>query len=217
MNMNSKIKNFNQFNKKLHVFDFDDTLAETPSFEELALKYLKENKTVKDLLDESILKIDKDISQLKYENGRIFLDDPENKIKLIGNWVRRGKRVYLTTPFGFDYIEESMPKKLKDISNLYKSVDDKCIVTARPEGSRKLLEQTLIKLGLELPKFGIYMRPDNLNNAGEWKGFQICELSEKFDFSCVVFYDDNAKYIRKAKKVVSEKLPNLKFETVKIY
>lgn len=110
-----------------------------------------------------------------------------------------------------------MPKKLKEISNLYKSVENKCIVTARPEGSRKLLEQTLIKLGLEKPKYGIYMRPDNLNNAGEWKGFQICELSRKFDFNHIVFYDDNAKYIRKAKKVVSEKLPNLKFETIKIY
>jgi hypothetical protein len=215
--MNSKIKNFNQFNKKLHVFDFDDTLAETPSFEELALKLLKENKTVKDLLNDSILKINVDISNLKYENGRIFLEDPENKIKPIGNWVRRGKRVYLTTPFGFDYIEESMPKKLKDISNLYKSVEDKCILTARPEGSRKLLEKTLINLGLEKPKWGIYMRPDNLNNAGEWKGFKICELSENFDFNWVVFYDDNAKYIRKVKKVVSENLPNLKFETVKIY
>jgi hypothetical protein len=217
MNSQSKIKNFNQFNKKLHVFDFDDTLAETPSFEELALKYLKENKSVKDLLEDSLLRINKDISYLKYENGRIYIDDIENKIKPSGNWVRRGKRVYLTTPFGFDYIEESMPKKLKDISNLYKSVEDKCIVTARPEGSRKLLEKTLTKLGLEMPKFGIYMRPDNLNNAGEWKGFQICELSEKFNFDWVVFYDDNAKYIRKAKKVVSEKLPNLKFETVKIY
>lgn len=217
MNSQSKIKKFNQFNKKLHVFDFDDTLAETPSFEELALKYLKENKSVKDLLEDSLLRINKDISYLKYENGRIYIDDPENKIKPSGNWVRRGKRVYLTTPFGFDYIEESMPKKLKDISNLYKSIEDKCIVTARPEGSRKLLEKTLTKLGLEMPKFGIYMRPDNLNNAGEWKGFQICELSEKFNFDWVVFYDDNAKYIRKAKKVVSEKLPNLKFETVKIY
>lgn len=217
MNSQSKIKNFNQFNKKLHVFDFDDTLTETPSFEELALKYLKENKSVKDLLEDSLLRINKDISYLKYENGRIYIDDPENKIKPSGNWVRRGKRVYLTTPFGFDYIEESMPKKLKDISYLYKSVEDKCIVTARPEGSRKLLEKTLTKLGLEMPKFGIYMRPDNLNNAGEWKGFQICELSEKFNFDWVVFYDDNAKYIRKAKKVVSEKLPNLKFETVKIY
>jgi hypothetical protein len=212
-----KIQSYEKFNEELYVFDFDDTLAETPRFEELVLKILKESKTVKDLVINSIDRINVDISKLKYENGRIFIEDPEIKIKPIGNWVRKGVRVYLTTPFGFDYIEESMPKKLKEISNLYKSVDNKCIVTARPERSRKLLEDTLDKLGLKYPKFGIYMRPDNLNNAGEWKGFQICEISKKFNFKSVIFYDDNTKYIKKVKKVISDILPDLKFRAIKVY
>ena len=89
-------------------------------------------------------------------------------------------------------------------------------MTARPEGSRKLIEETLKNLGLEMPKWGIHMRPDYLNNAGDWKGHKICELSERFNFDWVVFYDDNTKYIRKVKKVVSESLPNLKFEAIKV-
>jgi len=211
-----KIKKFNQFDKKLHVFDFDDTLALSPKFEELALQYLRETANIKTLLDDSVLKIGLDISKLKYENGRIFIPDENSEIQITGNWIRKGKRIYLTTPTLFDYLQESMPKKLKDLSELYNSVEDKCIVTARPEGARQNLETTLINLGLEHPKFGIYMRPDNLKNAGEWKGFQICKIAEEFNFSNVIFYDDNPRYIKKSKRVVSELMPDLKFETVKV-
>lgn len=217
--MSKFVDNYKDYieSRNLHVFDFDDTLAETPNFEDLALQFIKESQNIKDMLYSSVSKINKDISDLKYENGRIFIDDPNKQIKTTGNWVRKKARVYLTTPKGFDYMKESMPEKLKEISNLYKKVDNKCIVTARPEGSRKLLKETLIKLGLDFPKYGIHMRPDNLNNAGAWKGFQIAELASKYKFNSVIFYDDNSKYIRKAKKVVSEKLPNLNFKTVKIY
>jgi hypothetical protein len=53
--------NINKIDDILYVFDFDDTLVETPEFEELAFPYLKENATVKDLINRCIdeIKIDK--------------------------------------------------------------------------------------------------------------------------------------------------------------
>lgn len=212
-----KILNFNNFNKKLYVFDFDDTLVHTPQFEVLALRYIKENKTVKDLLTSSLTRINKSLSDLRYENGRIYIDDPQSIIKPIGNWVRKGKRMYLTTPDLFSYMDESLPNEIKpEIVSLYNSVEDKCIVTARPEGSRQKIEESLRNLNLKLPKWGLYMRPDGLNGAGTWKGNIIVDLVNKYNFGSVVFYDDNSKYIKLAKRVVNEKLPNLKFETVKV-
>jgi hypothetical protein len=212
----TKIDKFSEFEKELHVFDFDDTLVHTPSFEDIAVKYLKENLTVKDLLFKSISLINVELKDLKWENGRIYLNDSENKIIVKGNWVRKGKRIYLTSPDLFSYMDESLPDKLKEISDIYKSVEDKCIVTARPESMRSKIVEKLKELELEIPKWGIHMKPDNLKNAGEWKGFQICEISQKNGFQNVIFYDDNSKFIRKAKKVVNERLPNLNFKTVKV-
>lgn len=60
-----KIDKFSEFGKELHVFDFDDTLVHTPSFEDIAVKYLKENLTVKDLLFKSINLINVELKDLK--------------------------------------------------------------------------------------------------------------------------------------------------------
>jgi hypothetical protein len=216
--MTKNIFKYNEFSdNKLYVFDFDDTLVKTPSFEEVAVMYLKEDKTVKDLLYSSLKMVNRGISDLKYENGRIFIDDPNAAINYRGNWIRRGKRLYLTTPDIFSYMDESLPKEIKkEVVDLYNVVENKCILTARPEGSREKIELTLKKLNLKIPKYGIYMRPDGLKNAGEWKGHKIVELVNKYKFNNVVFYDDNSRYIKKAKKVVNSKLPELNLEVVKI-
>jgi hypothetical protein len=212
----NNIKKFNDFSSTLHAFDFDNTLAKTPKFEDIAKAFLEEN-TVKGLLNKSIDKLNEvDVSMLNYENGRIYISDPSREIKTTGNWIRKGNRIYLTTPNGFDYIEESMPSELKNTADIYKSVENKCIITARPEGSRQLLDKTLQKLGIEYPNYGLYMRPDGLNNAGRWKGFQICELAKKYNFSSIVFYDDNPKYIKGVKEFVSNNLPSLNLKVIKV-
>lgn len=211
-----KIERFNQFDNILYIFDFDDTLVESPSFEDIAIKYINENITVKELLDKSLSSIKKNKKDLKLENGRLYINDPTSEIEIKGNWVRKGPRVYLTSPDIFCYIDESMPSTLKKMSELYKSVENKCIVTARPESLRNKIENILNDFGLEKPKYGLHMKPDNLKNAGDWKGHKICEVVSEFNFSKAIFYDDNSKFIRKAKKVVSEKLPNLDFTAVKV-
>jgi len=45
-----KIKNYNEYTNQnvLYIFDFDDTLVNTPSYEELAIQFLKDDVTIKD-------------------------------------------------------------------------------------------------------------------------------------------------------------------------
>ena len=214
-----KIDKFNEFdieNNTLYVFDFDDTLMVTPRYEDIAIKFLNENLTVKDLLDRAVKRIGITKDKLKVQDRRIFIEDPNKIYKEEKDWVRKGNRLYLVQPDEFSYLDESLPTKLKELANLYKSVEDKCIVTARPQRMRNKIESVLKQFGLENPKWGLHMCPDGKINAGKWKGDKIVELSETTGGQNVIFDDDNSKYIRGAKKVVSEKLPNLNFKTVKV-
>jgi hypothetical protein len=214
-----KIDRFNEFGieqQTLYVFDFDDTLMISPRYEDIAKKFLNENLTVKDLLDRSVKRIGIDKSKLKVQDRRIFFEDPNKDYKEVKDWVRKGNRMYLIQPDEFCYLDESLPNQVKELVSLYKNVKDKCIVTARPESMRIKIENVLKQFGLENPKWGLHMCPDGKVNAGIWKGEKIVELSKTTGFQNVIFYDDNSKYIRGAKKVVSEKLPNLNFKCVKV-
>ena len=64
----------------LYVFDFDDTLVNTPQFEDFAIEYLKEEITVKEIVDKSAAKIGVNKSDLKWQDGRIYVEDPNQKI-----------------------------------------------------------------------------------------------------------------------------------------
>lgn len=214
-----KIKNYNEFTSDnvLYIFDFDDTLVNSPSFEDLAIEYLKEDITIKDLLNQSINRIGVTLDDLKWQDGRIYVLDPNKQLKEFGNWVRKGDRLYMFSPNLFHISDISLPKSLKtEISELYKSVENKCIVTAREESLRDKITRTLLNLGLELPKYGLHMAPNGTKNAGHWKGEKIVELINETGFQKAIFYDDNTKYIKKATKVVKEKLPNLDFTTIKV-
>lgn len=214
-----KIKNYNEFTSEnvLYIFDFDDTLVNSPSFEELAIKYLKEDITIKDLLDQSIKRVGVTLDDLKWQDGRIYVLDPNKELKEFGNWVRKGDRLYMFSPNLFHVSDISLPKSLKtEISDLYKSVENKCIVTAREESLRSKVTNRLLDLGLELPKYGLHMAPNGTKNAGHWKGEKIVEIINETGFQKAIFYDDNIKYIKRATKVIKEKLPNLDFTSIKV-
>ena len=73
-----KISKFNEFleNKDtLYIFDFDDTLVNSPSFEELAIEFLKEDLSIGDMLKTSVGRIGVNLRDLKWENGRIYVND----------------------------------------------------------------------------------------------------------------------------------------------
>ena len=213
-----KIKNYNEFTSEnvLYIFDFDDTLVNSPSFDELAINYLKEDITIKDLLNQSINRVGVTLDDLKWQDGRIYVLDPNKELKEFGNWVRKGDRLYMFTPNAFHLSDLSLPSTLKELSELYKSVENKCIVTAREESLRNKITRTLLDLGLELPKYGLHMAPVGTKNAGHWKGERIVEIINETGFQKAIFYDDNQKYIKRASKVVREKLPNLDFKTIKV-
>ncbi len=217
--MKTDILSFVDFNNSqvLYVFDFDDTLVNTPSFEDKAKEFISENLSTKDLLLKSTEEIGVNLLQLKYQDGRIYVDDPKQKFSSTKNWIRRGTRLYLVTPDEFCYTDDSLPNTLKQWSDIYKTVEEKCIVTARPEATRKMITDTLLRLGLQLPKYGIHMLPKGRSNSGMWKGEKIVELVNETGFKKVVFFDDNPKYIKKATKVIKEKLPNLIWEPVRVH
>ena len=213
-----KIKNYNEYTNQnvLYIFDFDDTLVNTPSYEELAIQFLKEDVTIKDLLNQSINRIGVSLSDLKWQDGRIYVMDPNKQLKEFGNWVRKGDRMYMFSPNLFHTSDISLPETLKELSELYKSVENKCIVTAREESIRSKITNKLLDLGLELPKYGLHMAPVGTKNAGHWKGEKIVEIINKTGFQKAIFYDDNARYIKRSTKVVREKLPNFDFTPVKV-
>ena len=213
-----KIKNYNEFTSDnvLYIFDFDDTLVNSPSFDELAINYLKEDITIKDLLNQSINRVGVTLDDLKWQDGRIYVLDPNKELKEFGNWVRKGDRLYMFTPNAFHLSDLSLPSTLKELSELYKSVENKCIVTAREESLRNKITRTLLDLGLEIPKYGLHMAPVGTKNAGHWKGEKIVEIINETGFQKAIFYDDNTKYIKRATKVVREKLPNFDFTPIKV-
>ena len=216
------IKKFQDFTDQntLYVFDLDDTLVETPRFEDLVIEYLKEDTTIKDILDNSIVKINIKLSDLKWENGRVYTDDPNNDIILQNNdknWVRKGKRVYLLAPDEFGIIDISLPTEVRELVNLYNSVKNKCIVTARLEKIRSKIEKMLNNFGIEYPNYGLHMYPHvNHYQVGTWKGNKIVEIINNSKFDRVIFYDDNSKYIKSVNKVIAERLPNLDFKSIKV-
>ena len=213
------IKNFNDFSNQdtLVIFDLDNTLVNVPSFEKLAIEFLKENVTIKNMLENSIRKIEVSMIDLKWENGRIFINDPNFEKQCVSNWVRKGSRIYLTTPEIFYTSDISLPISLKKLSDLYKSVENKCIVTARWENCRSRVEKRLSELGLDLPKYGLHMAPDHTRNAGVWKGHEIVKILKETGFTKAKFYDDNSKYLSKASKVVREEMPHVKWEPIKVF
>jgi len=154
--------------------------------------------------------------ELQYENGRLFIQDNRMIYPEKQNWVRKGNRLYLVTPDIFCKMEESLPTKTKELVEFYRTTDNKCIVTARPESLRDRITSLLKELNIDFPKYGLHMCPDGRKNAGMWKGEKIAELCKKYNFNKVIFYDDNPKYIKKAKRAVAEIMPELNLQTIKV-
>lgn len=217
-----KIKKFNEFKVEsvLYIFDFDDTLVETPDFEELAIEYLKEDVTISDLLMRCTDEIGISDNQLKWQDNRIYFEDPQFNFNINLNskyWVRKGNRVYLLSPNEFSLSDISLPSETKELKELYNSVENKCIVTARPEIIRNKIIDSLKRLGFQDPKFGLHMYPHlNHRNAGEWKGHKIVEILNDTGFKSAIFYDDNPRYIKKARKVIDQELPEFDIKYVKV-
>ena len=198
----------------LYIFDWDDTIVDSPRFEELAFKYLRENTTIKELVDLSLLKIGKKKGDIKYEHGRLYVDDPNSEIEVKGNWVRKKGRVYLVAPDRFYYSEISFPDKVTKLASLYKEVKNKAIVTARLHTVRDKVEKYLDKLGLERPSLGLFMYPtkdEDGSRVAAWKAKTIVKLIKDSGFMKAQFFDDKSKTVNAVVKLVKSELPHVEF------
>jgi hypothetical protein len=210
---------FNLFESKssdetLYIFDFDDTIVDSPRFEELAIKYLKEDVTIKSLVDRSLKQIGVDKDDVKIEHGRLYVNDPDSKIEVKGNWVRKKGRVYLVAPDRFYYSDISFPDKVTKLASKYKNVKNKAIVTARLHTVRNLVEKYLDKLGLGQPNCGLFMYPsrdEDGSKVAAWKAKTIVKLIKDTGFTKVEYFDDKSKIVNAVVKAVKLHLPDIDF------
>jgi hypothetical protein len=217
------LKLFEEYNNDdvLYIFDFDDTIVDSPRFEEQIRDYLKEELSVDSLLNDVLSQIGKKVSDLNYDNGRYYIDDPDNLIDISKtDWVRKKKRIYLTSPEKYYYSDLSFPNAVTEIGELYKKVKNKAIVTARYSKIRHKVVEYLKKLGFDYPNYGLYCFPGlsdkNLERASPWKGRTVVKLIKENGFKKAKFYDDQPKTIREVKRAVKENLPEIEFEAIKV-
>ena len=198
----------------LMIFDFDDTIVDSPRFEELAINYLREGVTVKTLVDRSLKQIGKKKEDVKIEHGRFYVNDPDSKIDVKGSWVRKKGRVYLVAPDRFYYSDISFPDKVTKLAQKYKKVKNKAIVTARLHTVRNLLEKYLDKLGLGQPNWGLFMYPsrdEDGSKVAAWKAKTIVKLIKDSGFKKVEYFDDKSKIVNAVVKAVKLHLPDIDF------
>lgn len=220
-----KVLNFSLFlesksdvDDTLYIFDFDETLVLNPRFEDLAIEYLKEDVTVKSLLQSSIRKIGVSIKDLKWENGKIYVNDPEQELEVKGNWVRKGKRVYLVPPDRFYFTDISLPIDTTNLKEFYNSVQNKAIVTGRPSEIKDKVEKSLKKFDLDIPNHGLFCFPIKSSDGDKvaiWKAKTIVKLIKDTGFKNVSFYDDNSKWVNKVVSTVKKELPDVTFKGIK--
>jgi len=202
----------------LYIFDFDDTLMLNRRFEEIAIEYLKEDVTIRSLLLSSIRKIGVKMSDLKWENGKIYVDDPNQMISIRSEWIRKGKRVYLTTPDKFYYTDMSLPVATTKLIDLYNSVENKAIVTGRHDDIKHKVSNSLKEFRLVDPNYGLHCYPGKRNTEqkiGEWKSTIIIDLIKKSECRNVYFYDDNSKWVNKATAAVKKEMPHINWIPIK--
>lgn len=204
----------------LYIFDFDDTIVDSPSFEELAIEYLTENQSIGDLISKSLYFVNKQKSDLKIENGRIYIEDPKQEIEPKGNWVRKGLRLYMVTPNVYHFLDISLPTKVKELSELYRKVSNKSIVTGRMVDLREKVLESLQRFGLEVPNHGLFCYPskdDKSERVAEWKAKTIVKLLKDTGFTKAKFYDDKPKWVKRVVLEVKKELPNIEFQGIRVY
>lgn len=213
------IKLFENFSDEtLYLFDFDDTLVDSPGFEDKAIEFLNEDFSIGEILNTSATKIGVKTTDFKIENGRIYIDYTGQEIK--HPWILKGNRLYLTAPqYQWSHSIDSLPSKLLPLSELYNSVENKAIITARPDDMRIEILKKMKELGLQEPKFGLHMFPIGSGSGApaEWKGKVAVELIKETGLTNVRFYDDKPKIVNRVVRIVKQELPQVNIEGIRVY
>ena len=195
--------------KILYAFDFDGTLVNSIRFEDRIRPMLNEFLTPESILISKVDDIGIDITDLRYENGRIYFDDPNRLIDISNklDWVRKKDRIYITQPESYHIIPEGMPVETNEkIVELYNNAEYKSIITIRKDRLREQTIETLNNFEMEEPNCGLFMFPnESTNTKSKWKSNMLINLYRNHDFFEVHYFDDNIRLLRKMKKYLSDK------------
>lgn len=186
----------------LYAFDMDDTLVYGNRFESYVKYLIMEYLTPEQMITKEVEDIGITMSDLKYDNGRIYFDDKSDvEIPVGSDWVRKKDRIYLKQPEMFFMSDYSLPVDTYDkIVKLYKKAKNKCIITARKDFMRQRTEIALTDLGIDEPNYGLYMYPSNeFLFKSRWKIDVILNICGENGFNEVHYFDDNIKLIKKMK------------------
>ena len=197
----------------IHIFDLDETLTTSVSFISRSIDFLKESKTIKSMLEDSAEEIGIKVKDLKYENGRIFINDSNEEIQVKGNWVRKKGRIYLTPPTDYNYSKLNLPTELKKEVEIYSKAKNKMIITGRLDETKKELLEKLDGLGLEKPNYGFFCYPKNYKTpVYVWKSNHIIKFLKENNFKNVEYFDDNPRHIKRITRLVKSKLPDVRWK-----
>ena len=204
----------------LNAFDLDETLVFNTTFEENIKHLLLEYKTPSEIFIDKINKKNINLSKLKYENGRIYFNDPMNTFnidKYDADWVRKKDRVYLTQPDEYLLTDESLPFSVNEkLLELYNNSLNKCIITARLEISKPNLIKRLNKLGVKQPNYGLFMLNEKYSNKVKFKADTLINLQKKYHFEVINYYDDNIRLLKKMKEYFKENKINADINLFKV-
>lgn len=189
------------FDNILYAFDLDETIVFSTRFEN-KVKHLLEKKSEDIFLDE-IKKLNVNIEDVKYENGRIYVNDYNNEIIIPkkSSWVRKKNRIYLLQPDDYLLMDDSLPDKINNsILDLYKKSKYKCIITIRSIKIKDKIKKSLDNLNIDYPNYGLFMYPYKSHSLkAKWKSSILIDLFNKYDFEKIYYFDDNNKLLKKMK------------------
>lgn len=204
------LERFDMFNidmledtKVLYAFDMDDTLVYGQRFESYVKYLIKEYLTPEDILMKELDEVGIELSELKYDNGRIYFDDTSDiEISKNSDWIRKKDRIYLKQPEYFFLSDYSLPTNTNDrIVDIYHKAVNKCIITVRKDLIKTRTEKSLADLGIEEPNYGLHMYPSIEHKfKSEWKIDEILKICDENEFKTVHYFDDNIKLIKKMKR-----------------
>lgn len=193
-------------NNILYAFDMDDTLVFNNKYEDEVKNLLLEYLTPSEIFKKKIKEVGIDISRLKYEDGRIFFNDPKKEFDIFSSdWVRKKDRVYLTQPDEYLLTDESLPISINDVMvDLYESVENKCIISARTEKSKTKILKRLQKLGITTPNYGLFMLNEKYSNKVKFKCDILIDLYNNVKFNEIHYFDDNIKLLKKMREYLKD-------------
>ena len=126
----------------------------------------------------------------------------------------------MVTPNVYHFLDISLPTKVKELSEMYKKVQNKAIVTGRMVDLKEKVKESLEKFGLELPNHGLFCYPskdDRTDRVAEWKAKTIVHLLKDTGFKKAKFYDDKPKWVKKVVTAVRTELPEVEFEGIRVH